>query len=114
MPADLNVSGYLDLTQNAILVNENESKQRQTFTIAHELGHFLLHREELGNIPDLLVVYRDGKSDNALEKEANHFAANLLVPDFLLNQYSFTPDEILAKVFGVSLDVVQHRRKARY
>jgi hypothetical protein len=41
--SDQNVSGYYDCETNVIVVNKHESPLRQTFTVAHELGHKVLH-----------------------------------------------------------------------
>jgi hypothetical protein len=58
---------------------------RKRFTAAHELGHFLLHRERMGAwIADTTetVVESDGGSDlREMERQANYFAATLLMPD---------------------------------
>lgn len=70
-------------------VNENDSGNRQNFTIAHELGHFLLHVPENRKTPnsfidkDFIVLNRNQDSKlgiNELEVEANYFAAELLMP----------------------------------
>ncbi|PIZ78887.1 MAG: hypothetical protein COY01_02925 [Candidatus Pacebacteria bacterium CG_4_10_14_0_2_um_filter_40_20] len=62
-------------------VNSTESHVRQRFTIAHELGHFFLHPKQ-----DSFVDYRDNNTDkkdirrSPREKQANAFAAALLMP----------------------------------
>lgn len=65
-----------------ILINEQDSYMRKRFTIAHEIGHFLLHsnQEFIDIFPAGETFYRDGE-DSKLEKEANYFAANLLMPE---------------------------------
>jgi hypothetical protein len=40
-----NISGFFDYEERAIFVNRDEYPLRQTFTIAHELGHKILHEE---------------------------------------------------------------------
>lgn len=71
-------SGY------AIFVNKNDSGFRQRFTIAHEIAHFILHRDAIGDgiVDDAL--YRSGLS-NKQEAEANRLAAEILMPWHLLN-----------------------------
>ncbi|WP_439637624.1 ImmA/IrrE family metallo-endopeptidase [Oceanicaulis sp.] len=66
-----------------IRVNRHESKKRQRFTVGHELGHFLLHRELIGAGLTDNVLYRSGLS-NKKETEANKIAADLLMPKSLL------------------------------
>ncbi len=59
-------------------VNSNESHVRQRFTVAHELGHFILHPQK-----EAFVDYRDNQKDimrTPREKQANAFAAALLMP----------------------------------
>jgi Zn-dependent peptidase ImmA (M78 family) len=76
-------------TDGAILVNGNASKRRRRFTIAHELGHFLIAThvspDETGfNCRSEDMIVSRGGSDHDLRKrqeaEANLFAINLLAP----------------------------------
>lgn len=88
----------------AIFVNADHSKNRQRFTIAHEVAHYLLHKDQIGDgiIDDAL--YRSGLS-NKQEVEANKLAADILMPWLLI--YKFMDDKIksiadLASIFQVS------------
>lgn len=83
-PAKDDLSGFLlrDLRhQKAIIgVNKDHSPNRQRFTIAHELGHFLLHKHEKIHVDRRFQIQlRDGNSSKE-EREANLFAAELLIP----------------------------------
>lgn len=64
-----------------ILINIDEALTRQRFTIAHELGHFLIHKGQqfVDEFTAGETFYRDG-TENKIEKEANYFAACLLMP----------------------------------
>ena len=65
-------------------VNSDESPRRQRFTIAHELGHFFLHPNK-----DAFVDYRDNQKKRIRtlkEREADLFAASLLMPRQELNK----------------------------
>lgn len=65
-----------------IRVNRNEARERQRFTIAHELAHFLLHRHIIDSQPDGItdnVLYRSGAPER-IEYEANRLAAELVMP----------------------------------
>lgn len=64
-----------------ILINEKETHTRKRFTIAHEIGHFLIHKDKafIDNFSSGEIFYRTGNSIQ--EKEANYFAANLLMPE---------------------------------
>ena len=60
-------------------VNSLHHPNRQRFTIAHELGHFIKHRMKCDSFSDT-VFFRNGES-NIMEVEANKFAAELLMPE---------------------------------
>jgi Zn-dependent peptidase ImmA (M78 family) len=112
------VSGFYDFDENAIFVNSDEFPQRQTFTIAHELGHKRLH-EEWVRSSDYRVLLRDsgptGPTDDEKEREANVFAAHLLVPRFLLDRYrNVATVQELAQLFLVSAPVIKNRMKFEY
>jgi len=65
-----------------IRVNRNEARERQRFTIAHELSHFLLHRDIIDRSPDGItdnVLYRSGEPER-IEFEANRLAAEIVMP----------------------------------
>ena len=66
-------SGKLHLRENTILVSNRDSKERQRFTIAHELGHFCLHKQK----PDKKCCT---DKSTRIETEANVFAAETLMP----------------------------------
>ena len=76
--------------QAVIGVNALDPGFRQRFTIAHELGHLLLHEDtELQVDQHAFLAFRDPKSSSTndpKEVEANQFAATLLMPEELLRQ----------------------------
>jgi Zn-dependent peptidase ImmA (M78 family) len=102
-------------------VNEGHSASRQRFTIAHELGHFHLHKGRPMIIDsDVRVNFRDPVSSMATDREeieANRFAAALLMPDHMVRSWvvngSFQTArdlvELLAKSFKVSKAAVNFR-----
>lgn len=63
-----------------IRVNRHEAKTRQRFTIAHEIAHYLLHRDFIGDGIEDSILYRSTLSDPR-EAEANRLAAQLLMPE---------------------------------
>lgn len=85
------VSGFLyrnaSQRKAVIGVNGSHPPNRQRFTIAHELGHFLLHVGDVAVHIDDPVKHRDersAKGTDVQEIESNLFAAELLMPiDFL-------------------------------
>ena len=71
---------------SVIVVNGNHHPHRRRFTLAHEIGHHLLHSGYLkSNVHvDKAVLNRDSKSakgSDYKEIEANAFAAELLMPE---------------------------------
>ena len=112
----VNASGYYDPLEERITVNRDDAPQRQTFTIAHELGHALLH-EDWAETEKYKIQWRDpsrNDNDNPYEKEANAFAANLLVPRKMLDEFRDLSDAQLSKLFAVSTQVVRFRRSNEY
>jgi Zn-dependent peptidase ImmA (M78 family) len=72
----------VDNGHSTILANSRHAKVRQRFTIAHELGHFLLSTKS-GIFVDKKIYFRDSRSQPASDPEeivANIFAAELLMP----------------------------------
>jgi len=69
-----------------IKVNKNDSARRQRFTVAHELAHYLLHRDQIGDGIEDDVLYRSTLTDTR-EAQANRLAADLLMPDVLVSEW---------------------------
>lgn len=94
-----------------IHVNDRDAPRRKRFTLAHEIGHYILHRDMIG----------DGITDDALyrsplgewyERQANRFAADTLLPRSLVlsewrqgNKSLYT----LAATFDVSQQAMRIR-----
>ncbi len=67
--------------QYVIRINRHETRERQRFTLAHEISHFLLHKDfidDQGSITDN-VLYRS-RAPEQKEFEANRLAAELVMP----------------------------------
>lgn len=108
------VAGLCDFQNARIYVNQDETSERQAFTIAHELGHWILHRDIFVADPDrypVLPRFSAPNQSDPLEKEANKFAACLLVPARLLRPVKDAPVSDLASVFGVSRTMMEFRVK---
>ena len=82
----LNVGGKQ--MYRAILLNKQDSLERQAFTVAHEIGHFMLHCKDNTNFYER---YHGGAeqtdSQKLIEDQADFFAANLLLPKKLMKAY---------------------------
>lgn len=108
------VAGFCDFASAKLYVNVEDRSTRQSFTIAHELGHWLMHKSIFENDPDkypVLPRFQSVDKSDTLEQEANAFAANLLVPSRLLSPVKHVPVAKLAEVFGVSRMMMEIRIK---
>lgn len=114
IPSGNEIAGFLDFDKKIIVINKADSPNRQRFTIAHELGHFLLHQDYAMDKDRYMVLLRRPLKDTNYsneEKEANCFAAYLLVPPEILQKYKDVPNGIIATMFAVSEDVIKFSRK---
>jgi len=120
---DFDISGLFVIKNNKphIRYNKGEHSNRQRFTIAHELGHYVLHKESKPIFVDKSekIMYRDVDSSTGefrREREANAFAASLLMPkSFIQSLIKKAPkktDDIvtyLASKFKVSEQAMNFR-----
>ncbi|MGG4344961.1 ImmA/IrrE family metallo-endopeptidase [Paenibacillus lautus] len=73
----------IDEDEITIVVNKNSPAVRRNFTIAHELGHFYLHRHLNSNFPDRASDLLNS-SDIVFEKQANAFASEIVLPNIVV------------------------------
>lgn len=120
---DSSISGILMIKGDRVgaMVNLYHPEVRKRFTLAHELGHYLLHRRKSTLfVDDLAVMYREsgpGGGVDVMEAEANVFAAELLMPEDVVRadlaaDPSRTPDEAvrkLARRYDVSTAAMKYR-----
>lgn len=130
-------SGYIDFDESCgspsgyrIVVNKHHSMERKKFTIAHEIGHFVLHRDtphfkkKREQSADIIPIFGGPSGHRSsddwdyneyprwMENEANGFAACVLLPQNLLKK---TPEYIngepiaLARRLGFSSEFVLRR-----
>ena len=78
-PSDSSKSGF------RIKLNRHESVERQRFTLAHEISHFLLHRELIRNGVVDNTMYRSNLSTRH-EIEANKLASMIVMPDSIVEK----------------------------
>ena len=106
------VSGLVDFPNARLYVNGRDEFERQSFTIAHELGHWLLHRDHYEADPKrykFLPRFSIPERDDPLEQEANRFAASLLIPRQLLVPVLHAPVSKLARIFRVKRAMMERR-----
>jgi len=103
-----NVSGTIVDQKGFVVigVNSNHPKVRQRFTTAHELGHFLANHDLADQIVDDVF---DRPTDK--EREANKYAAELLMPKDMLMKDANKKMDIpqLAKRYNVSEQAISIR-----
>jgi Zn-dependent peptidase ImmA (M78 family) len=88
----------------SITVRSSDPYVRKRFTVAHEIAHFVLHRNRIGSLVTDDAFYRSNLS-NREEAEANRFAADILMPRPLLAKYITmygSDPAFLAEMFKVS------------
>ena len=122
---DLNkkISGAIrynkDENKFEILINKNDIKVRQRFTIAHELGHYFLHQDFLKSEEiHVDIMYRSINNNESeieklreKEKEVDYFAGALLMNRTLLEKIHKENNSIkeLAEIFNVSVSAMTVR-----
>ena len=103
-------------------VNADDILPRRRFSAAHELGHAVLHRESMGRYradTEKTLLETDDATD-ALEREANRFAAELLMPEAVLrvraaelrSEYGVCPSGVLA--YRLAAELLVSREAMRY
>lgn len=138
---------YAEASDGLLLIKKDDPIARRRFTVAHELGHFLLHRSDttlvltealmapevskqsdggedslpFGEVAFSLVEGAPGRDDlRRMEREANAFAAELLMPKewceqlFAAHQKQFGSDERallrrLSSALLVSAEAMRYR-----
>ena len=104
-------------------VSAADSLARRRFTAAHELGHFVLHRATMGRFrADTEATLREADEEvtDLMEREANRFAAELLMParvcraraEELRKKYHCCPRGVL--VYRLASELLVSREALRY
>jgi len=126
VPDSSNISGFLYREHGKAIIGVNAAHHpnRQRFTVAHELGHLLLHGAADGIRVDDVHVDRSfhlrsqlsSEGTDPAEREANFFAAELLMPEHFLRAEALSFDLVddaaakdLAKRYGVSVQAMMIR-----
>lgn len=104
-----NSNGYSTTVyrEKYICINEDLPRHQQHLTMAHELGHLLLHKSF--NTPFLKAHTK--LLINKLEIEANKFALELLISDEELSEYNGCTIQQLSMIFGYSEEFIKLRLK---
>lgn len=97
-----------------IRIPKHTTRERDRFTIAHELGHYVLHYLLADKHQSNRRMVADRYGSGLVEWQANWFAASFLMPRTEFEaQFSKEADQFsVAKKFGVSIPAVRTRAKA--
>lgn len=100
-----------DSLQYVCKYNRDEIIYRNRFAVAHELGHIMLGHVRAGEPPLRHHDYRDSTGEM---KQANAFAAALLMPERFLRQVFESIESVqqMGEAFGVSTEAAIYRLKA--
>lgn len=118
-----NISGLIQRKSGrvTIYIREADNAFRKRFTVAHELGHLVLHMddEEDENFVDSDAIFARNSdfgfydaTDRQKEKEANAFAAELLMPEQKVKEHfeeCFYSPELMSAKFQVSTQAMEIR-----
>ena len=69
-----------------IFTNTSSRLSREIFTLAHEIGHAVLHLKDMSSFIDTAATI-SGREVDETEQEANFFAACLLMPSFEVDKF---------------------------
>lgn len=108
---DDGISGCFEPAASKIWVSVRDSLARQRFTIAHEMGHHLLHRDRGRDVLYRRDLDQPDAAESLIEKEANWFAAALLMPEHCVARFSVKNPDVLKKKFEVSHSAMKFRLK---
>lgn len=110
---DIAKSGSLSCVDGKwiMCINSSHNPKRQRFTMAHELGHYILHKGKNIEFVDTTFFRSDEK--DSIEYNANEFASRLLMPESKLRKL-IDEDRIknigeLASIFKVSSAAMKYR-----
>jgi len=84
-----------------IHINQDLTELQQRFVCAHELGHSILHPEV--NTP--FLKKNTLFSISRIEREANEFAVELLLPDTLINELPDITLYQIAAAYGIPFEL---------
>lgn len=80
-----------------IHINNNLEEWLQRYTCAHELGHSILHK----GVPTPFLKKHTLFSIDKIERQANTFAVELLIPDKVIAQYEGYTVHNVADIVGI-------------
>lgn len=99
-----------------VLINKNvPDRRRRRFTLGHEIGHFVLHKDRYDFADTANEIANFSSSLAEIECEANFFSARLLMPAYLMppgfdkSEPTFDQADTLKDMFDVSMQTALRR-----
>lgn len=108
--ADPNFLGGISFETNTIFVNASveDHEGRYTFTVAHEIGHHVLHKDLYdAHISDRSqILCREQKQKPLIERQADRFAAALMMPrELICNSTAIRKQSRVPKTLPQAIDL---------
>lgn len=114
--ADPGFLGGISFETNTIFVNASieDNEGRYTFTIAHEIGHHILHKELYDELiaDRSQILCREEKKKPLIEMQADRFAAALLIPRRILVDEVQKYGRAAPRTLGDALRLANHLNQA--
>lgn len=90
-----------------IHINKNIEEWLQRYTCAHELGHSILHK----GVPTPFLKKHTLFSIEKIERQANTFAVELLMPDTIISKFDGYTIHNIADIIGIpnGLEVLKEK-----
>ena len=103
------VKGFYQYFQrnNIIYIDEQLPEHEKIFVCAHELGHMFLHKKANAIFMDSRTQLTTSKYEN----EADRFAADLMIPDDVIEDNIDLSLDQLSRLFGYNKRLVELRLK---
>jgi Zn-dependent peptidase ImmA (M78 family) len=111
-----NIDGWISKELKTITIDYNEYtsvENRFRFTVAHEVGHYILHKEifeilEFGSVEEWkynIINRFDSKKYGWLEKQADMFASMVLMPKWHVEEkFKEAAEKVTKQGFGIQFD----------
>ena len=110
--ADPSFLGGISFETNTIFVNASieDHEGRYTFTIAHEIGHHVLHKELYDELiaDRSQILCREEKQKPLIERQADRFAAALMMPRYILSDEVQRFSQKMPRTLGEALRLANY------
>ena len=110
--ADPSFLGGISFETSTIFVNASIEghEGRYTFTIAHEIGHHVLHRDLYDELvaDRSQILCREEKQKPLIERQADRFAAALMMPRYILSDEVQRFSQKMPRTLGEALRLANH------